>query len=348
MLAVLDQLEGTEVAAGAWESEVLPARISGYEPVWLDEQCLAGRYVWARLSEPSERVRAVAPVRATPITLLGRRNLKFWAALSVDAPEPKLSAGAAAVAGVLTGQGASFFDELVDATRLLPVQVEESLAELVALGLANSDSFAGLRALLLPAERRRSATMRGRRRVALFGMADSGRWSWVRRVTPATREAVTEQVVRTLFKRWGVLCWQLSRVEAPWMPPWRELVGCLRRLEARGEIRGGRFIAGLSGEQYALPEAVGALREIRRKPPSDQDVSLSAVDPLNLTGLLTAGPRVPALTANRVLYRDGLPVATLISGEVRFLVEMDAAACWQAQNALIRHTYAGPQQYAVR
>ena len=143
-------------------------------------------------------------------------------------------------------------------------------------------------------------------------------------------------MVRTLLKRWGVLCWQLSRNEAAWMPPWRELVGCLRRLEARGEIRGGRFIAGLSGEQYALPEAVGALREMRRKPPGEQNVSLSAVDPLNLTGLLTAGPRVPALTANRVLYRDGLPVATLISGEVRFLVELDAAACWQAQNALIR------------
>ena len=343
MLAVLDQLEGTEVAAGAWESEVLPARISGYEPAWLDEQCLAGRYVWARISEPSretagesQRVRAAAPVRATPICLLGRRNLKFWGALSVDSPKPKLGASAAAVASVLMSQGASFFDELVEVTQLLPVQVEEALAELVALGLTNSDSFAGLRALLLPAERRRGAALRSRRRVALFGMADSGRWSWVRRVTPGTREAVTEQVVRTLLKRWGVLCWQLSRSEAAWMPPWRELVGCLRRLEARGEIRGGRFIAGLSGEQYALPEAVGALREIRRKAPGDQHVSLSAVDPLNLTGLLTAGPRVPALTANRVLYRDGLPVATLISGEVRFLVEMDTAACWQAQNALIR------------
>ena len=120
--------------------------------------------------------------------------------------------------------------------------------------------------------------------VALFGMADSGRWSWVRRATPAAREAAIEHVVRTLLKRWGVVCWQLTRVEARWLPPWRELVACLRRLEARGEIRGGRFIAGLSGEQYALPEAVGALREIRRKPVGEQDVSLSAADPLNLTG----------------------------------------------------------------
>jgi ATP-dependent Lhr-like helicase len=167
-------------------------------------------------------------------------------------------------------------------------------------------------------------------------MADSGRWSWVRRQPGETREAVVEQVVRTLLKRWGVICWQLSRAEAAWLPPWRELVGCLRRLEARGEIRGGRFIAGLSGEQFALPEAVGALREIRRQPLQDQLVSLSAVDPLNLTGYLIAGPRLPALTANRVLYRDGLPVATLSAGEVHFLVDMDSAQRWQAQTALIR------------
>jgi ATP-dependent Lhr-like helicase len=344
MLAVLDQLEGTEVAAGAWESDVLPSRISGYEPAWLDEQCLAGRYVWARLSEPAraasadpqEPQRAVAPVRATPIALLARRNLKFWSALGADSPETRLTSGAAAVGQVLTAHGATFFDELVDTTRLLPVQVEEALGELVALGLANSDSFAGLRALLLPADRRRAASARGRRRVALFGMADSGRWSWVRRAAPAPREAVTEHVVRTLLKRWGVVCWQLTRVEPRWLPPWRELVACLRRLEARGEIRGGRFIAGLSGEQYALPEAVGALREIRRKPVGEQDVSLSAVDPLNLTGILTAGQRLPALSSNRVLYRDGLPVAMLVSGEIRFLVEMDEARRWQAQNALIR------------
>ena len=334
MLAVLDQLEGTEVAAGAWESDVLPSRIEGYEPAWLDEQCLAGRYVWARISD--EPLRAVAPVRATPITLLARRSLRFWAALGMDSPDPRLTSGAAAVAQVLTTHGATFFDELVDATRLLPVQVEEALSELVALGLANSDSFAGLRALLLPADRRRAASARGRRRVALFGMADSGRWSWVRRTTPAPREAVTEHVVRTLLKRWGVVCWQLTRAEAHWLPPWRELVACLRRLEARGEIRGGRFIAGLSGEQYALPEAVGALREIRRKPVGEQDVSLSAVDPLNLTGILTAGQRLPALSSNRVLYRDGLPVAMLVAGEVRFLVDLDEARRWQAQNALIR------------
>ncbi|HEY4340218.1 MAG TPA: DEAD/DEAH box helicase [Steroidobacteraceae bacterium] len=343
MVAVLDQLEGTEIAAAAWESDVLPARINGYEPGWLDEQCLAGRYVWARIGAPAksaDAVRSVAPVRSTPIALLARRNQKFWTPLSVESAPQNLSSGAAAVAAVLGSQGASFFDELADATRLLPVQIEEALAELVALGMANSDSFAGLRALLLPADRRRGALARGRRRVSLFGMADSGRWSVVRRGPAEARELVIEQVVRALLKRWGVVCWQLSRVEADWLPPWRDLIACLRRLEARGEIRGGRFIAGLSGEQFAVPEAVGSLREIRRKSFTDQDVALSAVDPLNLTGYLTAGPRVPALTSNRVLYRDGLPVATLISGEVRFLVEMDEARRWQSQNALIRRPVA--------
>ncbi|HEY6457271.1 MAG TPA: DEAD/DEAH box helicase [Steroidobacteraceae bacterium] len=339
LVTVLDQLEGTEIAAGAWESDILPARINGYEPGWLDEQCLAGRYVWARIgapARPAEAMRTVAPVRATPIALLARRNQRFWPPPAVESAPLRLSAGAAAVAAVLGGHGASFFDELADATGLLPVQVEEALAELVALGLANSDSFAGLRALLLPADRRRGLVARGRRRVSLFGMADSGRWSGVRRVAADSREQVTEHVARTLLKRWGVVCWQLTRVEAAWLPPWRDLIACLRRLEARGEIRGGRFIAGLSGEQFALPEAVGSLREVRRNPLMDQDVALSAVDPLNLTGYLTAGPRVPALTSNRVLYRDGLPVATLISGQIRFLVEIDEGRRWQTQNALIR------------
>jgi ATP-dependent Lhr-like helicase len=332
MLSILDQLEGIEVAAGAWESEVLPARIGGYDPAWLDEQCLAGRYVWVRMDPQS----GVAPVRATPIVLLNRRSLKFWSALATDSPDATLSSGAAAVAGVLAAQGATFFDELVDATRLLPAQVEEALSELVALGRVNSDSFAGLRALLLPADRRRASGARGRRRVALFGMADSGRWSPVRAALPAAREAAVEHVTRTLLKRWGVVCWQLLRAEPRWLPPWRDLVACLRRLEARGEIRGGRFIAGLSGEQYALPEAVGALRDTRRRPVGNQDVSLSGADPLNLTGILTAGQRLPALSSNRVLYRDGLPVALRVAGEVRFLVELTEAGRWQAQNALIR------------
>ena len=281
----------------------------------------------------------MAPVRATPIALLGPSQPEIlggrWA---LNRREPKLSSGAAAVAAVLSGHGASFFDELVDATRLLPVQVEEALAELVALGLANSDSFAGLRALLLPADRRRAprrAVVAAACRCSAWPTRDAGPGcaAW----PPATREAVTEHVVRTLLKRWGVLCWQLSRVEA-------RLAAALartRRLPAparstRRDPRRPLHRRACPASSTRCPRRSGRCARCVASRSATQDVSLSAVDPLNLTGILTAGARVPALTGNRVLYRDGLPVATLISGEVRFLVEMDAAARWQAQNALIR------------
>jgi ATP-dependent Lhr-like helicase len=145
-----------------------------------------------------------------------------------------------------------------------------------------------------------------------------------------------EHVARTLLRRYGVVFWRLLAREAAWLPPWRDLLRVYRRLEARGEIRGGRFIAGFSGEQYALPEAVGLLRQTRRRPAAGDWVSLSGADPLNLTGILTPGARLPALTGNRVLYRDGVPVAVLAGGKVQFLVTLDAAAAWDAQNRLLR------------
>jgi ATP-dependent Lhr-like helicase len=340
--AVLAQLEGFEAPAGAWETEILPARINEYDPAWLDEQCLAGRFVWTRLARRRpESGPAAGPVRSTPIALLGRRSMRTWTALAgpVDGGAP--SSNARRVLEHLGAQGASFFDEIVEGTSLLPAQAEDGLAELVGLGLVNSDSFGGLRALLVPAERRRSAAGPRRRRRALFGMDSAGRWALVRRepaAAPAPRSDTdaTELVARELLRRWGVVFWRLLAREAQWLPPWRELLFCYRRLEARGEIRGGRFVAGLSGEQFAAPEAVGLLRELRRRPPQEEWVSLSAADPLNLLGILTPGPRLPALAGNRVLYRDGLPLATLAGGEVRFLDTLDAAAQWQARSALLR------------
>ena len=337
LAAVLDQLEGCEVAAGAWESEVLPARIAEYDPAWLDEHGLAGRYLWARQNAPARTAVAAGPVRSTPITLLPRRQVRLWSALTevpalTDTPA---SAAARAVAEYLARHGASFYDDLSQGAGLLPTQVEAALGELAALGLVNSDGFGGLRALLLPADRRRPSRGRRGRRV-LFGMADSGRWALVHRHQPAAREEAVEHVVRTLLKRWGVIFWRLMAAEADWLPPWRELMVCCRRLEARGEIRGGRFVAGFSGEQYALPEAVALLRESRRRGEDARWVSLSAADPLNLIGILTPGPRLPALTGNRLLCRDGLPVATLAAGEVRFLMDLAEPARWQAQNLLLR------------
>lgn len=336
--AVLAQLEGFESAASAWETEILPARISEYEPAWLDEQCLAGRFVWSRLARRrSDPERGAAPVRGTPIVLLGRRNMRVWLSLTDAGPETALSSKAAAVAEHLRTHGASFFDEIADGARLLPTQAEEALAELVALGIANSDSFGGLRALLVPSDRRRPGGRR-RGRINLFGMDAAGRWALVQHPEAAVRssEEAIEHVARTLLRRWGVVFWRLLAREADWLPPWRDLLMCYRRLEARGEVRGGRFVAGVTGEQYALPEAIGALREVRRTARDGTAVSLSGADPLNLVGILTPGPRVPSLTQNRVLYRDGLPVAVLCGGEVRFLEPLEAPAQWDVQNLLLR------------
>jgi ATP-dependent helicase Lhr and Lhr-like helicase len=212
-------------------------------------------------------------------------------------------------------------------------QVEEALAELVALGLVNCDSFAGLRALLLPADRRRA----GHRRTTI-GMEGSGRWALARRFAAGAQDAglAVEHLARTLLRRYGVVFWRLLEREAVWLPPWRDLLRVYRRLEARGEIRGGRFIAGFSGEQYALPDAVGMLREVRRRPQSGVFVSLSAADPLNLVGILTPGAKLAAVTANRLLYCDGLPVAWLAGGEVQFLTTFDRATQWQARKTLLR------------
>jgi ATP-dependent Lhr-like helicase len=176
-----------------------------------------------------------------------------------------------------------------------------------------------------------------------FGMEDAGRWALIPAARPSMDSArgndeATEHVARTLLRRYGVVFWRLLEREADWVPPWRDLLRVYRRLEARGEIRGGRFVAGFSGEQYALPEAVGLLRETRRKQDSGTLVSLSAADPLNLAGILTPGPRLAALTGNRLLYRDGVPIATFAAGEVKFLETLDAASEWEAHKTLLRQT----------
>ena len=350
--AVLGQLEGFDAAASAWETEVLPARIAEYDPAWLDEQCLAGRIVWTRLAtRAGDAERGAAPVRSTPIALLARRNVRLWSSFA-DRPEtPQLTAKAQQVAAFIQEHGASFFDEIVEGAGLLPTQVEEALAELVALGIVNSDSFGGLRALLVPSDRRRpnARDARRKRRMAIFGMQDAGRWALVRKSLarasspePHAPDEAIEHLCRTLLRRWGVVFWKLLEREADWLPPWRQMLMCLRRLEARGEIRGGRFVAGFSGEQFALPDAVGALRDARRKPNDGEFVSLSAADPLNLVGVMTPGARLPSLTGNRMLYRDGLPIAVYSGGEVSFLEQLEEKEQWQARNALLRRHVPAP------
>ncbi|MEO8803309.1 MAG: DEAD/DEAH box helicase [Rudaea sp.] len=361
LAGVLAQLEGFEAPAGAWEAEILPARISGYEIGWLDDLCLAGRLVWARLREHSgSGEHGTGPVRATPIVLLQRRNVSMWTKIAgnnADFTSP-LSSRARAVADYLCDQGASFFDELASGTHLLHAELEGALAELVAVGRINSDSFAGLRALLVPASKRPLPGRRRSRRTALLGIADAGRWSLLRRpsapssptelaVSPTSHRSIVhnaaraepdiaEHVVRTLFKRYGVVCWRLLAREPQWLPRWRDLLRVCQRLEARGEIRGGRFIAGVSGEQFALPEAVALLRRIRQKPRDGTLIAVCGADPLNQVGAILAGVKVSALTGSRVLYRDGVPIATLVAGNFNPLEAMDAASQWSAHCLLRR------------
>ena len=348
---VVGQLEGFEAPAAAWEAEILPTRLAAYQPSWLDDHCRSGRITWTRLRPRTNGTDSrPTPVRTTPITLLTRRDAAFWTSLSGRTEAAQPTRNADAVLEHIRQHGASFFDELLD-TRLLRTQIEEGLAELVALGLVTSDSFAGLRALLVPSsERRPGANGRRRRRTVMFGIEDAGRWALTQRAKPqpqnpqapqAASEAV-EHVARALLNRYGVVFWRLLEREAAWLPPWRDLLRVYRRLESRGDIRGGRFVAGFAGEQFALPEAVSMLRDVRRKAADGAWISVSGADPLNLVGIITPGARLPALTGNRVLYRDGLPVATLAAGEVQFLETLDPATEWEARNALLRRIRKAP------
>jgi ATP-dependent helicase Lhr and Lhr-like helicase len=336
---VVAQLEGFEAPAGSWESEILPARIADYEPDWLDDRCLAGKITWKRLRPVNGRAngsdRRASPVRTTPITLLPRRHATLWSSLSGKPEARQPSPRARQVADYIGQHGASFFDELVEHTGLLRSQVEDALGELVALGLVSSDSFGGLRALLVPSTERRP-TYRRRRRRAKVGMEDAGRWTLTHRTAPAQGQPdAIEHVARALLNRYGVVFWRLLEREANWLPPWRDLLRVYRRLESRGDIRGGRFVAGFSGEQFALPDAIGSLRDVCRAAPSGAWTSLSGADPLNLCGILSPGPRLAALTGNRVLYRDGMPVALLAGGDVQFLEELDERSEWEARKALL-------------
>jgi ATP-dependent Lhr-like helicase len=354
--ALVSQLEGYEAAAGAWESEILPARLQDYDPAWLDDLCLAGRVLWTRLEAPRanpDRERVASPVRTTPIALITRRNLAVWSALGRegDGQDLRLSARAQQVAQFLREHGASFFDDVchgLDAPRTF---IEEALGELVSVGLVNSDGFGGLRALLLPSDKRRPFSG-SRRRAALPGVQDAGRWALIRRpaASAAARELprdLVEQIARALLKRYGVVFWRVLAREADWLPAWRDLLLALRRMETRGEIRGGRFVAGFSGEQFALPEAVAVLRENRRRDAQDGDCVVCGADPLNLAGIITPGPKVPATIGNRLLVREGVPIAALVGGQLQYFESLSPEQAWDARKRLERGAAGGTPREAV-
>jgi len=346
LAAVVSQLQGFELPAAAWEGDVLPARVEAYAPELLDMLCLSGRIAWGRLSLPAGSGTS-GPLRTSPMTLLQRSDAAAWLDGVARTDEPALSTHTADVLRVLTGHGASFFHEIVGMTRLLPAQVEQSLGELVALGRVSADSFAGLRALLTPSADRRPAGNGRRRRAVVYSVDTAGRWSVlqrsaaagdVQRTSVARRDdPAVERRARALLQRYGIVMRRLIDRETA-APSWRDLVLVYRRLEARGEIRGGRFVAGFAGEQFALPEAVTLIRAVRREGPVGRLTALSAADPLNLTGTIVPGERVPALTGNRVLFRDGVPIASLEAGTVRWLIRIDEADQPELERTLVRRS----------
>ena len=301
---VIEQLEGFELAAAGWEREVLPARVARYEPAWLDELCLSGDVAWGRLERHESARHAGRRLSGTvPITLLRRQNLGWMLEPRDGTDEDALSAPAHDVLAHLRTSGASFTDEMAGRVRRLRIEVEEALCELVSAGLVTGDGFAGLRSLLHSEKRKRLRSGRARPLRAPIG---TGRWALLDPPPPPAPDDVLEARARQYARRYGVVFRDLLQRE-PGAPAWRDLLRVYRRLEMRGELRGGRIVGSFVGEQFALPEALDALRAVRRDAPGGQIIRLSACDPLNLTGIITPGARVPAMLGQWVSYRDGVP-----------------------------------------
>jgi ATP-dependent Lhr-like helicase len=293
VLEVVRQLQGYEIPAAAWESQVLARRIARYEPELLDELCLAGEVMWARVSphpalEDGEG-RRIRPTRVAPIALLLREDAGWlMRAQTGGAASEALSPAAQDVLAALDKERAMFFGDLLRTTRRLSSEVEDGLWELVAAGLVTADGFENLRALLDP--KRRRGEGRGRERRPRHS---AGRWALVPRQAGEARDR-TEKWAEQLLLRWGVLLRDLLAREAG-APPWRDLLPVLRRMEARGQIRGGRFVTGFTGEQFARPEALDVLRAVRRAGETVQPPEVATADPLNLAGIILPGARVSPL-----------------------------------------------------
>ncbi len=319
VLSVVDQLQGFEVAAGAWEQAVLPSRIEHYQGAWLEDACLSGALVWGRLGirppsdGPSAARGSASPSRSTPVSFAARDDLP-WLLLAARGGalplEPAHGAGRD-ILDALRRYGALFHNELGARTGRLPVEVEEGLWDLVARGLVTADGFGAVRSLLSAREtwqRRHRHTGRrtgGRRRTGTGRVSGEGRWALLPGPDPDDEpDSLAEAVAEQLLARWGVVFWDLMARESLAVP-WRDIARALRRLEARGVVRGGRFVTGFAGEQFALPEALEGLRGVRRLPRSGEVVVLNATDPLNLVGIVLPGPRIPAVRTNQVAYLDG-------------------------------------------
>jgi ATP-dependent Lhr-like helicase len=351
MAALVDQLSGFEAPAAAWEAALLPQRLRDYHGALLDEQVRGGYCAWLRLSPKRPPTgRAAGTLRNTPLALVLRRDLRTWLGFAGVPGMPAPGSAAAIILDHIARHGASFFTDIVADTGLVRTQAENALDELAAAGLVTCDSFAGLRALMMPPARR-GGHGRHARRAGAGGFELAGRWAQVARngapasgAEAAPDEDVLMTLARQLLRRYGVVCRRLLERESA-LPQWQHLLRVLRRLEGAGEIRGGRFLAGVSGEQYALPEAVAALREARRQTPG-QLVTISAADPLNLLGIIVPGVRIPATLSTRIALLDGEGVAVAGEGEVRLLRPLAAADAMKVRTALVGVSPAAPHSHS--
>ena len=346
LLEAIAQTQGFDIPAVAWERHILPARVAAYKGSWLDELCMSGDIAWARMAPRKtngENGRAASASSSTPISLARRSDLA-WLVAGVRGPvadgfslpngvsngtngsnAPKTGA-AAEIHDLLQSRGALFYDDIVASTRRLPTDVERGLWELVARGLATADGFQALRSLMASTKKRnfrRPQRARLFRTLAVSGVP-SGRWSLLPDLASSWGsgfdeeggaenaklmiEDLAEAWAEQLLFRYGVVFRDLVKLENISIP-WREILRALRRMEAQGTVRGGRFVSGYYGEQYARPEAVESLRQARRAPKTGELVRVSAVDPLNLTGIITSTPRIPSVHTKSVVYRDGIHIS---------------------------------------
>ncbi|MEP6887227.1 MAG: DEAD/DEAH box helicase [Nitrospirales bacterium] len=332
---IIRQLAGFEAAASSWERHLLSLRVAKYDPDWLDRLCLGGSVMWGRLSphprlegviDPARpnRPNRIMPTSVAPISVFPRDDAAWLMATVEERKDAGLDARSALspvaqdLLKHLHAQGASFFADLVRGSGHLPAEVEGGLWELTAAGLVTADGFDNLRALLDPRRRRAEGRERSRR-----PRSAGGRWSLLRPMaqTPVSQNerghaSSVEQLARQLLRRYGVVFRDLL-VRESLNSGWRDLLVQYRRMELRGEIRGGRFVGGFTGEQFALPEALESLRALRRtgtEASAGQDMKVSAADPLNLAGIILPGPRVPAVPTNYLVFRNGILVR---SGSVR-------------------------------
>jgi len=327
---VLATLDGYELPASAWERAVLPARVEQYDAAWLDTLCLAGEAGWARLTRAAD----IAADRQSSlrVALMLREHADAWQTLRVsetpdlDRVEERLTETPRRVLQFLRTKGASFLHEIVRGCGVDEPTTRDAIAMLAVSGLVVSDGFAGVRSV--------TRTLRHRAQPPDRRQNPIGRWSAIAIASsPADRESAIEAQARALLTRYGIVFRRLLARETN-AATWRHLTAVYRRLEARGEIRGGRFVSGMSGEQFALPEAVERVREVRRSGRDGRLICISAVDPLNLTGILTSDERVRSLTSSRLVYRDGVVLAAMEGDYVRPLTDIDPAAAAGIASAL--------------